>query len=237
MSEKVHIYPVSKPGEASEIILREGKAAEIHLPTPVEFTGTFKAVIEYWLKRTALNHPINSCNLQYGYDALEVKLTMGERDKFKDVIKGRIIRNPELIEFGINNQKYFTVDDFAKFIRLRQHLFADRSQYQSLYANLNKAKVKIATELENEKNDRGNKKSNFNREVTSDLPERFSMLTNPLKGYRVVAFDVEIGLEAMEGGVKLWLISPQLIEIEKAIIKEAFDEVLEAVGSIPLMEY
>jgi hypothetical protein len=237
MSEKVHIYPVSKPGEASEIILREGKAAEIYTPTPVDFTGTFKAVIAYWQFREALNHPVNACHLKYSYDALSVELVMGERDKFKDVIKGKIIRNPELVEFGINNQKYFTVDEFAKFIRLRQHLFADRSQYQALYANLNRTTVKIATELENEKTDRGNKKSNFNREVTSDLPERFSMLTNPLKGYRAVTFDVEIGLEAMEGGVKLWLISPQLIEIEKAIINEAFEEVLDAVGSIPLMEY
>lgn len=260
--EKQNFNIEISPG-VTEVTIREGKAQEIDYPVPLSFDGTFRSVLEYWKHRksfieaTSTLHIItensqpflgtltnesravlNEVHLKYNKTDLKIELVIGERDKYKDCIRGAIKINPELDAFGINREKYYTVDDFAKFIRTRQHLFADRTAYQILYANLNKSSVKIHTELENEKNDRGNKKANFNREVVSDLPKSFRLLTNPLKGYMSVSFDVEIGLEYIEGGVKIWLISNELIDREKELIDEAFKEVFEAFeGKIPLMEY
>lgn len=228
------------PEGQKELVVRQGVAPEIKEPKPVNFTGTFDAVYNYWRfrKKDALSKEIiDRSFLKFSREEKKIVLVIDEHKHYQDTITGVIAVNPDLEEFGINKSKYYTLQDFAAFIRLKKYMFQDQSAHPILYASTNTFKAKIETELAQGKDDRGNKFSAYKRDVKGELPERFTLLCPPYKGYEAISFVVEIGLEATNDGIKLWLISTELVDKLKALDDKIFEDTLKNYSDIPVMQY
>lgn len=99
-----------------ELVIRQGQAKLLVDPKPVKFTGTFQAVIEWWMIRRAeiAKDLIQYSHLKYSKSEMKIELIVNEQKEYKDILTGLIVKNEDLKGFGINENTSWTIDGFKK---------------------------------------------------------------------------------------------------------------------------
>lgn len=218
-----------------EVIIRKGDAAKIREEKIVNLSGVIGAPAEFWGKRKK-KHPLVEAHIEYSRDSRMITLVTDEKDHFGGSVIGKIEDNPDLVNYHINGTSTFGVKELLKFLRMRRSHFAERDEHVKLISNLSKFKVKVATEIENSGNDRGDVTKIMEQKVQSDLPLDFKLNIRVFKGMEKREFTVDILFNVQDNQTSLWFESPELAEIQDKMVDAAIDNELKVFKELVVIE-
>ena len=230
--EKLTVSP--KEG-TEEMVIREGKAAEIREPEIVKLSGVIGSPAEFWGKRKS-KHPELEAHVVYSRDSRTITLNVDEKDYFGGSVTGSIQIDPDLSEYGINGTNIWGIKELMKFLRMRRSHFTSKDDHMNLVSNLSKFKVSVATEIENSDNQRGDVTRLMEQKVKTDIPLGFDLNIRIFKGMSKRTFHVEILFNVQDGQVSLWFESPELAEMQDKMANDALDKELKAFTDLVVIE-
>lgn len=219
-----------EPG-VKEVFFRTGEAPIIHPPKSIEFEGLITTPIDYFLSRQGQKE--NYFDLSKTLVVVEIskgQITLygNPSDKFGDVITGQLFGNPVLQEFNLvegGGTRYVSPSDLADVFRRNLRFFASPDEGRRLIYELKNLKVNTNGKVDRTSDDRGNKKTNFEQAVESNVPVDFVLKIPIFHGGKPIAFKVEIFLEVNGSSVTCSLFSAELIDLVErerdALITEA----------------
>jgi hypothetical protein len=231
MANKVEV--VASDG-VTEIILREGKANDVHIPGAIEVAEfTIDAVTEYLSKKGVDSEAIPDSYIWYSTDVDNsepfIQLQYSVRREKPDVVHGKLSIHPDLKKFGINGGGRFTTHELANFIRLHRHFFESKDTAMALVKELQNFKARVDKEIEKAADNRGNMALQVKQTVISNVPLDFTLYLPIFKGMDKVSVKCEIDIDAAD--LACSLVSPDLKEMidvqSEAIIKKELDAIRE----------
>jgi len=219
MSEQtMHIKLEGEPGVHTILI---GQANTPILPTALKISGDINTVSKFMAVRVGnplTDHIVvdrGSCILRYSRNDKDVK---------GDAIYGALTLNDTIATFGINTDKSRTAKDLALFFKMNRYYFVDKNDCSKMVTELNGMKAKVEHEIESSKDDRGNKRELAEKKVISNIPTEFKLELSIYNGQSPSTFRVEIVIDHSDGGIKCWLLSPELEELKLTLRDQLIDE-------------
>jgi hypothetical protein len=197
-----------------ELIIREGKANDVHIPNAMTIGElTIEAVREYLSKKGIEGEEIQNSYVWYSTEGDKpfIQLFYAVRREKPDNIHGCLIIDNDLKKFGINSGTSLTTFDLANFIRLNRHYFESKETAMSLVKELSNFKAKVDKEIENANDNRGNAHMMIKQKVISNVPLDFTLFLPIFKGLEKVAIKCEIDINAAD--LSCSLVSPDLKEL------------------------
>lgn len=197
-----------------ELIIREGEALPLQEPEQINFSGVLFSPADFMENRKHLLNNDN-CHVIIDEKAGSLLFIIDEKNHYRDSISGALRKSSVIALFGINEAKFYSDKELAKFFRKAEYYFVDSDVHKKIVAELMKFKARIDKVIENNQDNRGNIKLQFEQTVESNIPESFVMKAPLFDGYEPIEFTVLIGAEADTTGVKFFLESPELFKIEE----------------------
>lgn len=204
-----------------ELVIREGEAAKIHVPTGIILKDlTIDAVAEYLSKDGIQAEQIKNSFVVFSYEEKFIQLKFASRIENPDEIAGKVSLHPDLKKFEINEGKRYTAFKLADFIRMNRHFFETKDQAIKLENILRNFTAEVDRKIEASDDKRANVKASIIQQVKTNIPENFTLLLPVFVGSNHVAVRVEIDIDSTD--ISCSLMSPdlkELIDVEtKAII-------------------
>jgi hypothetical protein len=206
-------------GKDNELTVRTGDAPKVNNPVKVSFSGNIKAPANYASndenipdKQTAVV-VVNASEGTLSYDA-------DPSDELAAKITGKLLVNPDLAKFGINENKKYSPKDLGTLIKRNRIFFTDKDGNAKLVTELNDFSGKVETELVKSQDTSGNSHASVVRKVSTNVPRGFHLFMPIYVGYEPKNFPVEVCLESNGSGVDCYLESPELNDL-MATEKEA----------------
>jgi len=203
----LNLYP-----DTNEVVIRHGVALPVREPIPLNIVGSITSPSAFYNKRHELIDK-QKAHVTFSKKTREIILNINERDYFCDTITGRLIINPDLVDFSVNTKTYRTPKDLAQFLKMRKHLFAKKEQNMDVVTALNTMTAKVETDLEQKQDIKGNERKLIDKKVTSNIQLEF-VLTMPIfVGQPACTFRIEIGTDATDSTIRVYLESQELEEL------------------------
>jgi len=213
-----------------ELIIREGKANDIHIPNPIEIGElTIECVREYLSKKGIEEEEIKNSYVWYSTEGEKpfIQIFYAVRREKPDLVHGCLVIDSDLKKFGINSGTTLSTFDLANFIRLHRHFFESKEKAMSLVKELQNFKAKVDKEIENANDNRGNAHLMIKQKVISNVPLDFTLFLPIFKGLDKIAIKCEIDINASD--LSCSLVSPDLKELfqveSERIIKHEIEEI------------
>lgn len=201
----------------SVIHLLEGEAPKNFYPTKVKVSGNAHAVSDF-IKGLSCNLDVCKVIITINADRLSIVLDSDpESENEGYIVTAKIEKFLDLQNFGINQEKFFSLKDLEKHIRMNRFYFADKDAHMALAGQLRSFKAKVDSDITQMQDQRGNKANAFNKTVTSDLAADFVLTIPIFKGGEPKTFRVEICYDVTDSAVRFWLESVELFELEKSM--------------------
>lgn len=152
-------------------------------------------------------------------------------------IKQGLRSNKFLDEWRINSDNKWRKQELLKFVRLRPHLFPDRSANLNLISRIDQLEGKLKVHIVDQKDQKlSGSSTNLVDKDSKYEPIEFTLTASLFAGTAPVTFNVSIGMDINDGGFTLYLESPdlaylidkkaeELINAEIAKIKEIDSEI------------
>jgi len=206
---------INVPEGTKELIIREGEALDVsHLiPQKVSISGTITAPRMYIEKRKRMHEDIK-VHVLFSRENMQIKLICDEKNKIGTEITGKLLLNPELLKFKINTPVTYTLNELKQFLKMNRSFFVNVDENFKIVSNLEKVKISVQTQIEQEKDTRGNKTDNYQVKVDSGLEMSFNLDLPVYLGQPKKKFKVDICLDVRDKAVSVWLESVELREIE-----------------------
>lgn len=209
----------------NELIIREGKAAELFPPRKVELSGNIEAPGEYFTKRKNEIEPLlQKTNVVFDEEGLSILLTVNENDHHAITVSGKLEFFKEFLEFGINRNKKYTVDSLYKMLQLKRAYFKNREDHATMLDQLKKFQAKTEIEFASTNDFKGSVAFKKIEVCKTNLTYIFTLQLPIYKGMNQYAFPVEIYFEPNDGSIICWLVSEDLAELEIKIRDEVMAE-------------
>lgn len=235
---KLHFSPTG-----SELVIRTGDAPKIEAPTPINITGQITAPRVFFearkgetrrftgeslamvnLRTPLPEFPIIDCHVIVDRNNRTIKFIQNDRDFFKNTITGTLNFAKVFRDFDVNGTVPRRPQELAKLLKRYLFLFSDRPAAMQLISDLMNFKGSIKSDVEDSKDNRGNKKNSVSIAVETNVPVSFLLQLPVFEGRPKVAFSVEIVIEAQSNqAVDCYLQSTdvyEFIEEETAVILE-----------------
>lgn len=225
MSNKIEVLT----NGTGELIIREGKAEEIHEPKDLSISGILSNPLRYLEKRLAA-FPETECHIVVDREKISITLVANERDHVKTNIVGQMEFHPSFLKFGINSGEYKTAYDLAELIKMNRSFFENQTVAMTLVNTLKNFKAKVNKEVEKSTNDRGDTRMLLDQVVQSNLPENFFLVVPIFKGEKKEKVEVEIYINPHD--LTCTLISPQVNESIEYLRDSAIDRNLDTIKEI-----
>ena len=211
-----------------EVVIREGRALRIvDERQKVVESGNIIAPGNY--AEIMLPNPQTALVI-FSRSKMEIKYFENPRTKFAAEITGKLLLNPELVNFGINSDKVYEPKKLSDFLNFNRHHFTKKEDGECLVKGLRSFSATVNTIIENSGDARGNIRSLLDRKVDSKLPEKFALKMPIFIGYPSQEFWVDICIDAKNTTIEIWLESPELNELIKTQRDGIMDEQL---GRLP----
>ena len=182
---------------------------------------------------------INATNSRNGFsaDAVDAGMRTDNIDLLPcSTITGRIEQSKEFSSLHINDDEYFWhPQKLAKFLRLNRHLFADPEEGMFVISILKNIKAKITGAYEKAKDNANGTLSRtdfFQENIEHNLPPKFSLMFNVLKGSPKEKFDIEIDADLVDGDIAVQLVSPSINSVLQSMNDELIDIELARIESL-----
>lgn len=251
MSEvKVEVPPV----EGGELTVLQGSAAEPiqKEPRKISFVGTIGAPAEF-LRVNGLQVVGEDRELKDGevatveatgdifpddsyvivnLDAKSIELLIGKNAYYQDSIKGALREADKLSRLQVNSTHQYRPRELALHLKKNKFLFADASEFSTLFSALNNFSAKIQTIVEDTKAQDGTQKQLLEKSVEQTVPSQFTVKCPLFQGEEPVEFVVELYATVTTGGVTFTIESFELIDLI-----ESEGEKLLAANLVPFEEF
>ncbi|OIQ16562.1 MAG: hypothetical protein BM557_09620 [Flavobacterium sp. MedPE-SWcel] len=215
-----------------ELVIREGKANDVHVPSAVIVQGaTIGSVAEYLGKEGIDPDEIKNSKVQYSYEGLYLDLFYAARRENYDTVNGVLKLHPELLNWQINKGRVYEHKELADFINMNRHYFDDKGLALKLVAALRNIKVKAQKALEAADDKRGSARVLVSQEVIeSNIPAEFYLNLPVFVGQDPERIKIEIEVDADTYGCAL--ISPELKEFIDVQAKEIIGAQLDKIAEL-----
>jgi activator of HSP90 ATPase len=222
-----------KAGNGDAVTIRQGDALPLKHPEKINISGNIKSVGAFLAARYGEREGDrlqkvnkNTTVVIVNDEDRTITLQLDPNDCFGTVVTGKLEVTEELKQFQINTARQFNREELVKLIRFNRRYFTNNyDQVLKAYQQLN---LSASSNLSAISDIRGNKESNFKKQVdSSGIPTEFSLLIPVFKGFNDKLFRVEICLEATDASVRFWFES---VELHELMIREQeliFEEQLE----------
>lgn len=219
------------PVGVGEIVIREGKAVELHEPVKVVIAGTLDASAR-WLETRMRIGLINQGKNHVLVDRenLSITLQCNENNHYGSKISGSLIVSPEYKRLGINDGEYMTNFEMAELIKMNRSFFETKSIAMKLVTELQNFKAKVDKEVEKSDNNRGDKRLLVNQVVQSNLPEAFNIIIPLFKGTAKQTINVEVYINPSD--LSCTLVSPEANDLLEEMRDREMDAVLDRIKAV-----
>lgn len=233
MSEnKYYITP-----SGNEIIIREGKAPDqlpLKEPKIINIDGDIHSVANF-LKDRENGHSSQNVDKSKAIVTVDkhgrvITLQLDPENHYGATITGKLTQSEELKEFGINTMSRYDRKQLLDLIRFNRLFFEDKAEHEKVVAGLYKIRFKSETEINQAKDNSGNKTNNLEIKTVADdgFVKHFTLTIPLFKGFPSEKITVEICYEVINGAISFWLESIGLKEATDGQVDEIFERQLEA---------
>lgn len=231
---KIQITPT---GET--LTIREGEAAPIIQPRPIAVEGTIAAPADWYegKKRNGFVFDLSRLHVLFSIERRVITLKSEDHiSEHGDTITGKVRDFAPLTEFGINARRKHTPKELAAFLKMMRSLFVDGEANRRIVANLNNLIVAVDRKIQDTNDFRGNKVAAFEQKVKTEIDLNFNLSSPLFVGGEKLTFNVEIMLDVTDAGVRLWLESAELKELQDTEAARLMNAELERLAGLTLIE-
>jgi hypothetical protein len=229
--EKIEI---KMDGTQREMTIRTGEAPKplpLRAPEKIVLSGDIFTPGKFVEKRThtvisgmQTVHPERAIVLIHS-EKKYITLMVDPENELGAAITGALETPRDLEAFGINTTKLWSREELAKLIKFSRIHFDSREVHAKVLDSIAKVRIKTETELQMEKDNRGNKAMGYAQSVINDngLVREFSLFMPVFKGLKKEKFQVELCFDVSGGSVCFWLESPELKELQEETAARIMD--------------
>lgn len=234
MQEEKFQFSVNADG--GEVVIRHGDALPLSTPKGVQVSGQIGSPVEFAVK---MQPSPSESHVVANREKGSITLVCGHRlpQESQDVIAGSIQFHPHFEELQIDKGKWPDPAKLGELLRRRRRYFANEGEGLKLVSALKNFSAKVDKQLEKIDDKSARRyRSAVEKVVESNLPHEVKMRMPILKGFPDMEFNVEIALDVTDGGVSIWLESPELELILEEMITSAIDAELEQLQDYVIIE-
>lgn len=224
---KVNFSPQGDKG-----VILVGTANTPKEPKALDVQGDFTAVGNYLRIKYERANPFQEIRPENAivicdFDNLTIQLQTNPNDITSTTVTGRAEFSKEYKEFGINQSKFYNREQLIKLFRFYRRYFPNKEENANLLGAYQNFTASVNKNIADNSDLRGNRNSQFQKTVRTDLPESFVVEIPVFKGEEPVSFPVEICIEDNDSGVRFWFESVELDELIQSKKEEMFARELE----------
>lgn len=205
-----------------ELVLREGKAADLFNPRIVSITGVLAAPYQFLDSAKLSNYDAQRSHILVNLEDKRITLNLHETEHFMHQVTGVLVPFSDLDAFGINEDKRFTHRDMVQLFKKYKFYFASPDEHAAFLKNFENFNAKVTKDIKDARENSGNSTKSISTIVDSAFKEAPTFKLNiPLfKGYPKILFTVELCLDADDGRVVFFLESGDLFKLEKELAEQ-----------------
>jgi hypothetical protein len=144
-----------------------------------------------------------------------------------DIITGKLVPSEAIEQFKLNTGERWMVPNLIELVKRMRPYFASQEAQVELITKLRNWSFGVSKMYEEVSNQDGNARRAVTIKVEGQPPLPFKLCLPIFKGYPKETFEVEFGVDAEGSGVKLYMDSPQLLDLllqkKEEYIKEEVD--------------
>ena len=214
---------MDKDGNAT-ITVRHAVALEERPPREIDVCGGITAPFDFLSRKQKLFDP-NACHLLVLETKGVIKFIINETDPYNQGrVMGSLTEANNLLEFGINEEVFYTSKELAQFLKVNLFYFVDEQKGRDLIKQLLAFRATVETIIEDSDNQRGQTRKLLEKKADTDISETMTLKLPIYEGADPVEFDVFIGVECTASDVKFYLESVELYKLKKEVKKELLAE-------------
>lgn len=217
-----------------ELVIREGKAADLFNPRTVSITGILAAPRQFLSSSKIDNYDQKLSHVLVDQDNKSIILKLHETDHHQHVIEGRLTTYADLDDLEINTGNKLTHRELVQLLKKYKFYFADVQQHSVFLHNMENFKAKVTKQIEDVRQNNGNRSTGFNVIVENAMKDAptFDLLIPLFKGYPKVKFTVEVCLDATDANVVFYFESQDLFQLEKELAEKYIGDELVALDGM-----
>lgn len=231
--EKVNIIlPENYDGKPVELVFREGEAEPIKDYQAV-FTQNvvMPSLFAYVLGRGFPEGEQLPGIVIFNLEDRSVQLNINPNDIRADRLTSRLELHPDLVAFGINEEKQFTAKQLVKHITRYAHCLGDVTAPKKLIKSLQNHDVKFEQQMKNMDDRQGNTEKSVKtalKFVEGELDPNWKLLIPIFKGEAPVELEVEIQIDIQNGNpvYSFWCLELEIIskQMSDSIISDVVNK-------------
>lgn len=220
-----------------ELTIRQGEAQTplpLKEPNIINISGDIHSVANFIINRPdgySLQHIDKSrAIVSVNKYKKTIVLQLDPENHYGATITAVLQESKELEQFGINTSARYNRKSLLDLIRFNRLFFEDKAQHTKVIEGLYKLRVKSETEIQQEKDNQGNKRNLLDVKTVDDggMMKEFNITVPLFKGFSPQNISVEICFEVLNGDVSFWLESVGLKEACDSAVDGIIDEELKA---------
>lgn len=214
----------------NELIIREGEAVTplpLKEPKIISIVGDIHSVANFIKNRESgfSSQAIDKSKAIVTVDktAKTIVLQLDPENYYGATVTAKLEESDELKQFGINKGTRYNRKSLLDLIRFNRLFFEDKVQHAQVMTGLYKLRVKSETEIQQEKDTRGNHKNLLEVKTVDDggMVKEFNLTLPLFKGFSNQNITVEICFDVLNGDVSFYL--------ESVGLKEAMDAAVDGI--------
>lgn len=217
------------PQGCGEVVIREGAAVTQREPEVVRINGTVDAPAR-WLETRFDTIKEKNCHVVVDREKMSISLKCNENSYYGSIITGRLELSQEYKRFGINSGEYRTNFELAELIKMNRSYFEEKMTAMKLVAELQNFKAKVDKEIEQNDNNRGDRRMLINQAVQHNLPDSFMLILPIFKGVPPQTIQVEVYVNP--GDLSCTLVSPEANDIAITSRDALMDDVIGRIQKV-----
>lgn len=235
--EKVKVMLSGDQKETPVITILEGQAADplpLKEPKIINLSGDIHSVANFINSRKS-GHSSQAIDTNRAVVVVDkhnktIVLLLDPENYYGATVTAKLEQSEEIKQFGINTGSRYSRKSLVDILRFNRLFFEDKTQHASVVAGLHKLRIKSETEIQQERDNQGNKRNLLDVKTVDDggLVKEFNITLPLFKGFPAKKISVEICFEVVNGDVSFWLESVGLKETSDAAIDGIFEEELKA---------
>jgi hypothetical protein len=213
-----------------ELVIREGKAQDplpLKEPNVIKITGDIHSVSNFITNRQTGNgsQEIDKNKAVVTVDKYNktILLQLDPENYYGASVTAKLEQSKELEQFGINTNTRYNRKSLLDPLRFNRLFFEDKNEHARVIAGLYKLRIKSEQEIQQEKDNQGNKRTLHDVKTVDDggMVKEFTLTIPLFKGFAAQRITVEICFEVLNGDVSFWL--------ESIGLKEATDSAIDGI--------
>jgi len=190
------------------------------------------------IKEENRDSPMQWSHVEVNRESGSIKYIEDAGSLWESTFTGTLSVDPRFEKFGINSGKSYTTLELSNFIKMNRTFFETKDKAMLLVSDLRKFKAKVDKDVENQADDRGNRRILLAQAVESNIPESFKIYIPVFKGYPAQILEIEISIDP--GDLSCSLISPEaadyIEETKDALIDVELEEIAELHPTLRIFE-